>query len=145
MAGAPPEERHGGAVAFAGRGLLILGAAGAGKSRLALEMAALGAGVVADDVVEIRPGRPPILAAPARWPGLLEVRGLGLIAVERHPPVPCVAAIDLSAPAGTARLPEHDRLVLGGSAITLLRWGQGAPYPAALLAYLRSGGAHGAS
>ncbi len=147
-----PEERHGGAVAFAGRGLLILGAPGAGKSRLALEMAALGAGIVADDVVEVRPGAPPdragappILAAPARWHGLVEVRGLGLIRVPAHPPVPCAAAIDLSASAPPGdRLPEHGRLRLGGTEVILLRWGQDAPYAAALLAYLADGGAHGA-
>ena len=144
MSGAP-EERHGGAVAFAGRGLLILGAPGAGKSRLALEMAALGAGVVADDVVEIRAGAPPVLAAPARWPGLVEARGLGLIAVRTHPPVPCLAAIDLSAPAGADRVPRHGVLSLPGADVTLLRWGQGTPYAAALMAYLASGGTRPAS
>ena len=108
-------------------------------------MAALGAGIVADDVVEIRPGAPPVLAAPARWPGLVEVRGLGLVAVRPHPPVPCAAAIDLSAPPGGDRLPAHGRLELPGGAVTLLRWGQGAPYPAALLAYLASGGTRPAS
>jgi HPr kinase/phosphorylase len=144
MSGAPG-ERHGGAVAFAGRGLLILGAPGAGKSRLALEMAALGAGIIADDVVEIRPGDPPVLAAPARWPGLVEVRGLGLVAVRAHPPVPCLAAIDLSAPAGADRLPRHGTLELAGSDVTLLRWGRGAPYPAALKAYPASGGTRPAS
>ncbi len=139
------EERHGGAVAVAGRGLLILGAPGAGKSRLALEMAALGAGIVTDDVVEVRTGTPPVLAAPARWPGLVEARGLGLIRVTAHPPVPCFAAIDLSAPAPSGdRMPEHGRLLLGDGEVVLLRWGQGAPYAAALLAYLADGRAHGA-
>ena len=136
------EEVHATAVAVRGRGLLILGAPGAGKSRLALEMAALGAGIVADDAVALRPGRPPVLAAPGRWPGLVEVRGLGLIAVEPHPPVPCLAAIDLSAAPAGDRLPEHGRLALAGTDVTLLRWGLGAPYAAALVAYLEAGGSH---
>lgn len=135
-------EVHATAVAVRGRGLLILGAPGSGKSRLALEMAALGAGIVADDAVALQPGRPPVLAAPDRWPGLVEVRGLGLIAVEPHPPVPCLAAIDLSAAPGADRLPEHGRMALAGADVTLLRWGQGTPYAAALLAYLMAGGSH---
>ena len=138
MPGGPrgPVEVHGTAVSVDGRGLLILGPSGSGKSRLAVGMMALGAGLVADDRVEIGPGRPPLLAAPARWPGLIEVRGLGLIRVEPAGPVPCHAAIDLGA-GGGGRLPDHGTLTLGDADVTCLRWGEGRPYAAALMLYLR--------
>ena len=132
-------EVHGSAVAVDGRGLLILGPSGSGKSRLAVEMLALGAGLVADDRVRIEPGAPPILHAPNRWPGLVEVRGLGLIPAPRAAPVPCRAAIDLGRE-GQGRLPRHGRLALAGGEVTCLRWGEGHPYAAALILYLRCNG-----
>ena len=51
----PPAESgdltvHGTTVARAGRAVLILGASGTGKSALALQMIALGARLVADDL-----------------------------------------------------------------------------------------------
>ena len=130
------DEVHGSAVAVDGRGLLILGPSGAGKSRLAVELLALGAGLVADDRVRIAPGTPPVLAAPGRWPGLLEVRGLGLLRAPRAGPVPCSAVLDLGRP-GSGRLPRHGTTTLAGAEVTCLRWGDGRPYAAALMLYLR--------
>lgn len=46
---------HASAVALGPRGLLILGAAGAGKTTLALALVALGAELVADDRVLVSP------------------------------------------------------------------------------------------
>ena len=65
---------HGSAVAFAGRGVLILGGAGTGKSALALALIGRGAALVADDRVEIeRRGGALIASAPAALAGLIEV------------------------------------------------------------------------
>ena len=130
------EEIHGTAVAVDGAGLLMVGPSGSGKSALAVEMMALGAGLVADDRVEVRPGSPPVLAAPARWPGLVEVRGLGLLRVAGSGPVPCHAVLDLGAKA-RGRLPEQGTAPLGGTEVTWLRWGEGRPFAAALMLYLR--------
>ena len=123
-------------MAVDGRGLLILGPSGSGKSRLAAEMVALGARLVADDRVEIRSGDPPILAAPARWPGQIEIRGLGLLPVPSAGPVPCHAVLDLAVQ-GRGRLPDHGIITLLGRNVTCLRWGDGRPYAAALMLYLR--------
>ena len=138
MPGGPhgPGELHGTAVSVQGRGLLILGPSGSGKSRLAVEMMSLGAELVADDRVAIMPGARPVLAAPARWPGLIEVRGLGLIRAPSAPPAPCHAAVDLGEEGG-GRLPEHGTIAVGGVDVTCLRWGEGRPYAAALMLYLR--------
>ncbi|PIY73077.1 MAG: serine kinase, partial [Rhodobacterales bacterium CG_4_10_14_0_8_um_filter_70_9] len=68
------------AVAGKARGLLILGASGAGKSALALELIALGAALVADDQVALRRvGEAVVAAPPPPLAGLIEARGLGLL------------------------------------------------------------------
>ena len=43
---------HASCIAVHGRGVLILGPSGAGKSSLALQLMALGADLVADDMIE---------------------------------------------------------------------------------------------
>ncbi|MFZ9950137.1 MAG: HPr kinase/phosphorylase, partial [Gemmobacter sp.] len=65
---ADPILLHASCVAFAGRGVLILGPSGSGKSGLALGLIALGAGLVADDAVLIAPEGEGVRAA--RPPGL---------------------------------------------------------------------------
>src|SRR5690606_1406936 len=87
---AAPSLVHGTAIALAGRAALIRGAAGSGKSDLALRCLAqpatdLIAGqalLVADDQVAAtaRDGRL-VLTCPDTIRGLLEVRGLGIVAV----------------------------------------------------------------
>ncbi len=67
---------HGSCAARGDAGVLLLGAAGSGKSDLLLRLLDHGFTLVADDRVEIEAGRaspPPTLA------GLLEVRGLGIL------------------------------------------------------------------
>ena len=97
---------HGSVVAFAGRGLLILGAAGAGKSALALRLLQRGAALVADDRVDLaRRGRALIAKAPPALSGLLEVRGLGILRFPSVPESVVVLAVDLDAPAA-ARMPH---------------------------------------
>lgn len=73
---------HGTAVARDGRGVLILGASGAGKSGLALALMALGADLVADDAVQISvQGGEVALSCPAAIRGMIEARGVGLLTV----------------------------------------------------------------
>jgi HPr kinase/phosphorylase len=98
---------HGAAVAFAGRGVLILGASGAGKSGLALALIGRGATLVADDrVVLTRRGGALIVRAPEALAGLIEARGVGILRVPAVPEVPLALAVDLDhAPA--ARMPQR--------------------------------------
>ncbi|HEX9932964.1 MAG TPA: aldolase [Allosphingosinicella sp.] len=99
------ETIHAGCVAIAGRGVLISGASGRGKSDLALRLIDRGARLVSDDytVLAERGGRL-FASAPPRIAGRIEVRGLGIIAMEPLVDAPVCLAVDLdSAP---ERLPE---------------------------------------
>lgn len=95
---------HASAVAIDGRGVLILGASGSGKSSLALRLIDRGATLIADDQVELRE-RQGRLHAGALAPiyGKLEVRGVGIIDCDATA-APIALAIDLERPA--ERLPE---------------------------------------
>jgi HPr kinase/phosphorylase len=72
---------HGVLMDVLGIGVLITGDSGVGKSELALELITRGAGLVADDVVEVSRISPEALEgrAPEMLQDFLEVRGLGLL------------------------------------------------------------------
>ena len=111
---------HATCVAVDGRGLLILGASGAGKSRLALEMIALGATLVADDRTALARRDGGLLAsAPPALAGLIEARGVGLLRLPHASDVPVAAALDLDA-AGTERLPPRRSIRLIGAPVALM-------------------------
>ena len=91
---------HASAVAVDGRALLIIGAPGAGKTTLAMEMIALGARLIADDRVAIADGGPGglLLDAPPGLAGLAEIRGFGLIRLAATGPTPLALIADLDRP-----------------------------------------------
>lgn len=99
------ETLHMSCVALDGRGVLIEGPSGAGKSDLALRLIDRGAVLVSDDytVLTNREGRLNA-APPARIAGLIEVRGIGLIARPHVSDVPVALMIRLSD--DQERLPE---------------------------------------
>ncbi|MEK6806332.1 MAG: hypothetical protein AABY95_06760 [Pseudomonadota bacterium] len=67
-----------------GIGLLILGAAGSGKSALALDLLTRGHRLVADDAVELVTQKKQLIGhCPRRLRGLMEVRGLGILDARR--------------------------------------------------------------
>lgn len=97
---------HGSAVAFAGRGVLILGTSGSGKSALALRLVRQGAALVADDRVDLeRRGAALVASAPPALAGLIEVRGVGLLRLPAVPEAVVTLAIDLDR-APVARMPH---------------------------------------
>ncbi len=84
-------------------GMLLLGAAAAGKSDLALRVVDAGGWLVADDRVrlEVRDGT--LHAAPLPgFEGLVALRGLGLVQVARLDSAPVALAVHLEAPGGPA-------------------------------------------
>lgn len=94
---------HGTAIVIGDKGVLILGASGAGKSDLALRLIDRGAILVADDqVIVATSGGRVIVRAPGRIAGRMEVRGLGLVEVPYRAEAPLMLCVELA--------PEADRL-----------------------------------
>ena len=139
MEESPPRILHASAVACEGRGLLILGRSGSGKSSLALAMMALGAGLVADDRTVLRADGGGLVAdCPAALRGRIEARGVGILSARPAGPARLVLAVDLDRPE-PERLPPDRRIELLGQPLPLVL-GQGRHHLAAvLLQYLRGG------
>ena len=111
---------HGTAVAMSVRGLLIVGASGAGKTGLAAQMMAMGAQLVSDDlVVLVRDGENLKAARPDAGPAALELRGLGIVAVPTVGPVPLAGVLQLGP--SSARLPDAETVTLLGCRLPFLR------------------------
>lgn len=123
-------------------GVLLLGASGAGKSRLAL--AAIETcpwrrtALIADDAVSAWGEGGAVQArAPARIAGLIEVRGFGPVPVRSVEKARLVAAFDLAA--SPARLPEPAAYALGeGLALPLFPFFPGEDGPVRLRVAVRS-------
>lgn len=99
---------HATTVAIEGRGILLRGGAGAGKSDLALRLMAEGAELVADDRTVLTAEDGAVLAsAPSELAGLLEVRGVGLLSRPYRKTAALALVADLDAP--VPRLPEAGR------------------------------------
>ncbi|MDJ1017685.1 MAG: serine kinase [Paracoccaceae bacterium] len=130
---------HASAVAVEGRGLLITGASGSGKSSLALELISRGARLVADDRVSAEPLPEGALrlTPPDAIAGRIEARGVGLLALP-HEIAHASAVVDLDE-TETDRLPERHEVVIAGVALPLLRAVESPAFPAMLLAYLHGG------
>lgn len=132
---------HASCVALSGRGLLIMGPSGSGKSGLALQLMALGAALVADDRTEVSVGADGALwaAPPPGLPQLIEARFVGLLRVPAlSPPVPLALAADLGQ-TETLRLPPDRWHSLLGQSLPLVFHSAGAHFPSALLHYLTHG------
>ena len=110
---------HGVAVSLAGRAVLLIGPSGAGKSDLALRLIDRGWRLVADDrvVLGVRDG---ILwaSAPPTIAGLLEVRGVGIVAEPAVAAAPVALVIDLTGP--PTRFPDPPNWHFGGVAVPML-------------------------
>lgn len=92
------ELTHATTVAIRGRGVLISGPSGSGKSDLALRLIDRGGALVSDDqtLLRVEAGQV-IVSAPATIAGMLEVRGLGIVPVAQAQEAPlrlCVALGD---------------------------------------------------
>ena len=120
------------------RGLLILGAAGAGKSALALKLIAFGARLVSDDRVEVTADGERLIA---RCPseairGLIEARGFGILRMEAQDEARLILAIDLDHTEG-ARLPPLRHLTLLGRPLALAHAARADHLPYALWCHLK--------
>ncbi|MCK9544176.1 MAG: HPr kinase/phosphatase C-terminal domain-containing protein [Novosphingobium sp.] len=121
------QARQSTCVAVDGRGLLIEGPAGVGKSSLALALVDRGARLVGDDSVMLEAVEGALIARPhPNTRGLMEVRNLGLFAfpVLEEARVALVLRLDGNAP---RHIEQADRLEIQGVPLPCLAlWPDGA-------------------
>ncbi|MDU8927107.1 HPr kinase/phosphatase C-terminal domain-containing protein [Alisedimentitalea sp. MJ-SS2] len=130
---------HGSCVAHGGKAVLILGASGAGKSGLALELMALGATLVADDRVMLyRQAETLIARAPEALRGRIEARFVGILNARTEDEAPLELIVDLDQKERDRLPPFRSKEILGISLPVLHNVDTGC-FPAAILQYLRAG------
>lgn len=114
------ETLHATTVAIGGRAVLITGRSGSGKSDLALRLIDRGARLVSDDYTIVkRIGGGLSATAPSPISGKIEVRGVGIVAMEPSADVPVSLAVDLDR--GAERMPEPDEVrVIAGIPVRVI-------------------------
>ncbi len=134
---AQPEILHASAVAIDGKGLLIVGGSGSGKSSLALDLIALGATLIADDkvVVSRKPEGAVWASCPEPTRGLIEARGVGILATKTEGAF-LQLVVDMDR-LEEARLPERHSTVIAGVSLPLLYRVASPVFASILLVYLK--------
>lgn len=130
---------HASCITFGNQGLLIIGKSGSGKSALALQLIGLGATLIADDGVILTPieGRLKATCPPAIQ-GMIEARGIGLLATKFQPATFIAYVIDMDRPEPD-RLPPHRTHTLSGVEVDLVL-GKDTPNLAPALSLLLQNG-----
>ena len=106
--GLSAETLHASTVASDGRAVLITGPSGSGKSDLALRLLDRGFTLVSDDQTIVkREGDRLIASAPPTIAGKLEIRGIGIVEVDRVENMPIGLIVELTS--DIQRLPDDSR------------------------------------
>lgn len=130
---------HATCVALGARGILIRGASGAGKSALALQLMAHGAQLVSDDQTILTRHADTILATcPPNLRGMIEARGIGLLAAKPRKTARICLVVDLDQ-IETDRLPPKRNSDLLGVPIDLVFGSTSGHLPYGVLQYARAG------
>ncbi len=118
-----------------GKGVLLRGPSGSGKSDLALRLIDTGASLVADDYTEVEvAGGRLLAAAPEPIKGLLEVRGVGVARAECPDRAELALVVDLVAADRVERLPGESFEDILGVAVRQVAL---APFEASAAAKVR--------
>ncbi len=136
----PGQILHATCVSVDGRGLLIMGPSGSGKSSLAIRLLALGAKLVSDDRTALWVEKGHIHArCPAPVIGrLIEARGVGLLHAPTVEGTVLALVADLSK-TEQDRLPPFRKVTIMGCELPLVLQVQSDHFPAALMLHLRCG------
>ncbi len=115
------EQIHATAVLIGGKGVVLRGPSGSGKSDLALRLIDAGGMLVADDRVDLyinddqlRCGPPQNLA------GMIEVRGVGIVKLDFASIAPADLVVDLVPLDNVPRLPESQTIEFYGQNLRYL-------------------------
>ncbi len=130
---------HGSCVAVGGRAVLILGPSGTGKSTLALALMARGGLLVADDrtILAVEGGR--LFAdAPETLRGMIEARGVGILAADAAGRSEVTVLVDLSQDEPERLPPARERALLGVS-LPLVQGPMRPHFDAVILQFLLKG------
>ena len=120
-------------------GLLIIGSAGSGKSGLALQLMALGAGLIADDRVQIARENDTLIArCPPTISGKIEARQFGVLQVIPIGSTKLHMVVDLDQNPGS-RLPDLKTTSLEGIDLPLIAGKEVPNLSQALYVFIRSG------
>lgn len=134
-----PCQVHATCVVVDGRGLLIVGRSGAGKSALALQLMAFGATLVADDYCDLTSCANGVMASrPDSLPEAIEARSVGLLAAPCAGPTLLAAVLDLDCPTDE-RLPALQYSQLGDHEVPYIKGSTASHLPAALFHFLKHG------
>ena len=132
------ERLHASAVTLNGRGVLVVGPSGSGKSSLCLQLMGLGADLIADDQCVLRnTGSFVEISKPADLPDLIEARGVGLIPAICAPPAVLSLVVDLGE-TSTERLPPARKRAFWGVFVAVLHKSDSPHFPAAICAYVKN-------
>jgi serine kinase of HPr protein (carbohydrate metabolism regulator) len=102
------ETVHASTVALDGRAVVISGPSGSGKSDLALRLLDRGFTLVSDDQTIVRKdGGRLVASAPPTIAGSLEIRGIGIVEVERVDNMPVALLVELTS--DIQRIPDDNR------------------------------------
>ena len=133
------ETWHATCVAFQDRAVLIKGAAGQGKSSLALRLMALGCTLVADDRVILAPAGGGVVAqAPDTLRGLIEARGVGILQAQYVGEARVTLVVDLDQ-VEKERLPTRRHIAVLGCELPLIWRAESAFFAEAILQLLKVG------
>ena len=114
------ETLHATTVSIGGLGVLIEGASGTGKSDLAIRLIDRGATLVADDrTIVTRDGARVIATSPVTIAGKIEVRGVGIVAIDSVEDIPLILVVTLSR--DIARMPEAAHRIIAGVTLPAIR------------------------
>lgn len=108
---------HATAVCIDGKGVLLTGPPGAGKSDLALRLIDGGAVLIGDDAVVLEEGQ---LRAPSRMRGKIEARGVGIVSVPHiAKPIALRLEVSLDGASNIERVPSFERGQYGCPVLSL--------------------------
>ena len=134
-----PTTLHAVCVSWEGKGVLIQGQSGSGKSSIALQLLAFGCDLVADDRVHVV-AKDGVLIATSPLPirDMIEARGIGLISASSADTAEIAFVVDLDE-IETDRLPEHRTVTILGCQLPLIYRVDAPHFAPAILQLLKRG------